>query len=322
MGLFDDDKVSSENYLWAEEYKHALQDSFWTDRKFTFQSDVKDFWAFSCPEQEREMIVRTLAAIAQVEIKVKRFWADLGTTIRNKRVGDLGLVIANTEVIHNDAYERLLRELGLTECIDGVLDFKAVRNRSNYLAKYNEKLYENDRKQFIYSIVLFTLFTENVSLFSQFYILLWLNREKGILKDTAQQVKYTRNEETLHAKVGAAIIRELRREYPGYFDEELRDRIYDEAREAYKAECAMIDSILGDYEESDLNKETLKAFVRYKIDEGLAMIRFRPIFQKEEGYDANQFMWIEEGVYSNPKVDFFHSEPTSYIMTVTNEDDF
>lgn len=318
MGLFDDTAASSEKHIWVEDYKHALQDSFWTDRKFTFDSDKLDF-ANTLSETQKDVVTRTLAAIAQVEIRVKRFWADLGTTIRDKRVGDLGLVIANTEVIHNDAYERLLKELGLNERIDSVLDIEAVGNRNRYLTKYNEKRYEDDHKQFIYSIILFTLFTENVSLFSQFYVLLWMNRELGVLKDTAQQVKYTRNEETLHAQAGARIINELRREYPHYFDAELEARVHSEAQEAYEAECAIIDSVLGGYEEGTLNSETLRAFVRYKLNEGLSMIGYTPLFDGPINHD---FMWIEEGVYSNPKVDFFHSESTAYVMTLSNEDDF
>jgi ribonucleotide reductase beta subunit family protein with ferritin-like domain len=45
---------------------------------------------------------------------------------------------------------------------------------------------------------------ENVSLFSQFYIINWFARFKNVLKDTDQQVKYTRNEECF--KLGTQIL--------------------------------------------------------------------------------------------------------------------
>jgi ribonucleoside-diphosphate reductase beta chain len=51
------------------------------------------------------------------------------------------------------------------------------------------------------------------------------NRNRAVLKDVAQQVQYTRNEEMLHSQVGIKLINTLREEYPELFDQELEDRI-------------------------------------------------------------------------------------------------
>jgi ribonucleoside-diphosphate reductase beta chain len=83
------------------------------------------------------------------------------------------------------------------------------------------KFYKDSKKQYLYALILFTLFVENVSLFSQFYVINWFARFKNVLKDTDQQVKYTRNEENIHALVGTRIINTIREEYPELFDEEV-----------------------------------------------------------------------------------------------------
>ena len=110
--------------------------------------------------------------------------------------------MANSEVIHNMAYEKLLDVLHLTHVFEENLNEEVIRGRVEYLKKYNKKTYEDDRKQYIYSIILFTLFVENVSLFSQFYVIMHMNRNKSVMKDCAQQIQYTRNEEMLHAQRG------------------------------------------------------------------------------------------------------------------------
>ena len=105
------------------------------------------------------------------------------------------------------------------------LNVDVIKGRVDYLRKYNKKVYADDKKQYIYSIMLFTLFVENVSLFSQFYIIMHMNRNKAVMKDCAQQVQYTRNEEMLHAQVGIKLINTLREEYPDLFDDELEARV-------------------------------------------------------------------------------------------------
>ena len=136
--------------------------------------------------------------------------------------------MANVEVIHNNAYERLLKVLGLEVIFEENLKLDFIEGRVNYLRKYNHRFYKDSKKQYVYSIILFTLFVENVSLFSQFYIINWFNRYKNVLKDTGQQVKYTRNEENIHALAGIKIINTIREEHPELFDEELENRIIQE----------------------------------------------------------------------------------------------
>ena len=137
--------------------------------------------------------------------------------------------MANVEVIHNNAYERLLKVLGLEDIFEENLKLDFIEGRVNYLRKYNHRFYKDSKKQYVYSIILFTLFVENVSLFSQFYIINWFNRYKNVLKDTGQQVKYTRNEENIHALAGIKIINTIREEHPELFDEELESRIIQES---------------------------------------------------------------------------------------------
>ena len=78
-------------------------------------------------------------------------------------------------------------------------------------------------------------------MFSQFYVINWFNRYRNVLKDTGQQVKYTRNEENIHALTGIKIINTIREEHPELFDQELENRINHEAEEALVAESNIVD---------------------------------------------------------------------------------
>lgn len=309
------------HYPWTKDFIQAMWDGFWNARKFSFDSDVNDF-RLIMTEEERVIVSRCLAAIAQIEVQVKRFWVRLGEHLPHPSIESMGIVMAHVEEIHNDAYEKLLERMGLSTIFEDNLNVPAIAGRVGYLSKHNEKIYNDDKKQYIYSLILFTLFTENVSLFSQFYIILWMNRVQNRLKDAAQQVKYTRNEELLHAQIGMKLINTLRVEYPQYFDDDLEKKIIQECHVAYQAECNLIDWILGAYNQPGLNEEVLKTFVALRLNASLEGIGYPAQFTLKPDL-AKQTFWMEEGLYAPPKVDFFHGEPTTYTQSdSSDEDDF
>ena len=298
------------HYPWTEEFIEAMHNGFWTDKEFSFTSDVQDF-NVSLTENEREMIIRTLSAIGQIEVAVKKFWAKLGDNLPHPSLTDLGYVMANVEVIHNNAYERLLKILGLEEVFEENLKLDFIEGRVNYLRKYTHRFYKDSKKQYVYALILFTLFVENVSLFSQFYIINWFNRYKNVLKDTGQQVKYTRNEENLHALAGIKIINTIREEHPELFDEELEERIIQESQAAFEAESNLVDWMVNGYEEKGLNAPLLKEFIKNRINESLEQIGFREAFPVDKNLLVDT-MWFEEELLGNNATDFFHSRPVEY----------
>ena len=298
-------------YPWTKQFIDAIWKGFWTPDEFNFRSDYSQFKT-DLTKQEQEVIVKTMSAIGQIEIAVKSFWADVGKHLPHPSIKDLGYAMANSEVIHNLAYEKILEVLHLTHVFEENLNEKVIRGRVDYLRKYLEKHYEDDKKQYVYSIILFTLFVENVSLFSQFYIIMHMNRNKAVMKDCAQQVQYTRNEEMLHAQVGIKLIQTLREEYPDLFDDELQERIQHECIESLRAESKVIDWIMGDYEVEGLSAPILKSFIAKRMADSLDQIGFD---NSEIVYDqahVDETFWFDEELYGANMTDFFQKRPVEY----------
>jgi len=299
-----------DQFPWAQDFIDAMHQGFWTDKEFSFSSDIQDFNVNLNPT-EKEIIVRTLSAIGQIEVAVKKFWSKLGDNLPHPSLTDLGYVMANTEVIHNNAYERLLTVLGLEEVFEENLKLDFIEGRVKYLRKYNHKFYKDSKKQYVYALTLFTLFVENVSLFSQFYIINWFNRNQNVLKDTGQQVKYTRNEENIHALAGIKIINTIRSQYPELFDDELEERILSEAQAAFIAESNIVDWMINGFNEKGLNADILKEFIKNRINDSLEKIGFHSAFEVDTSL-LKDTMWFEEELIGNNATDFFHSRPVEY----------
>lgn len=300
-----------DHYPWTKQFIDAIWAGFWTPDEFNFRSDYSQFKT-DLTEQEKQVVVRTLSAIGQIEVAVKTFWADLGKHLPHPSIRDLGFAMANSEVIHNMAYEKLLDVLHLTHVFEENLNEEVIRGRVNYLKKYLDKIYTDDRKQYIYSIILFTLFVENVSLFSQFYIIMHFNRNRAVLKDCAQQVQYTRNEEQLHAQVGIKLINTLRQEYPELFDKELIDRIREECVQSLSAESKVIDWIMADYAVEGLDADILKAFIAKRMKHSLEQIDFDHSMIEYDSNLIKKTFWFDEALLGANMTDFFQKRPVEY----------
>jgi ribonucleoside-diphosphate reductase beta chain len=311
MTIFDEQIARKPNrYPWAQEYIDAMWAGHWTPNEFTFTSDLQQYKTELTP-QEQVIIKNALSAIGQIEISVKKFWTKLGDTLPHPALSDLGITMGNIEVIHNNAYQKQLDVLQMQDVFEENLKLDIIQGRVKYLRKYLDKVYTDNRKQYIYSLILFTLYVENVSLFSQFYIINWFNRYKGLLKDTAQQVAYTAKEETLHGLAGGKIVNTIRQELPELFDAELEEKIIHEAQESYNAECKLIDWMIGDYADEKISADILKGYVQRRLNDSLEMIGFRKIFDVPQSI-IELTTWMDEDVMGNTMTDFFHKRPVEY----------
>lgn len=307
-----DEQISRkpDNYPWTQDFIEAMHNGFWTHREFNFSSDVQDF-RVSLTEQQKQIIIRALSTIGQLEISVKKFWAKLGDNLPHPSLNDLGYTMAHVEVIHGDAYERLLEVLGIDDNFEKILELDIIKGRVNYLRKHLHKFHSDNKKQFIYSLILFTLFVENIALFSQFYTINYFGRFLNLLKDTNKQVEYTSREENLHAMIGIKIINTIKQEYPELFDEELETKILYESKEAVKYECEIIDWIVNGYSDEHLNSSILKEFIKHRLNESLIQIGYKSVFEVDSDLLAKT-NWFDEQVLGNNMTDFFHSRPVEY----------
>jgi ribonucleoside-diphosphate reductase beta chain len=91
MPIFDEQiSRKPDHYPWTTEFIEAMHNGFWTDKEFNFQSDVQDF-RVNLTDQERDMITRSLSAVAQIEVAVKSFWAKIGENLPHPSIVDMGL---------------------------------------------------------------------------------------------------------------------------------------------------------------------------------------------------------------------------------------
>jgi ribonucleoside-diphosphate reductase beta chain len=304
-------------------YKDAIRHSYWIDTEFNFTTDIDDFRT-KISDQEREVIKRAMLAIAQIEVNVKTFWADLYKRMPITEIGDVGMTFAESEVRHKDAYARLIRILGLEEEFKHVVEIPAIKDRIAYLTKYLDGTRSKDNKMYAKSVLLFSLFIEHVSLFSQFLIMMSFNKEKNLFKGISNVVEATSKEEEIHGNFGSELINIIKEENPDWFDEEFENLIDSACKKAYIAEIKILDWIFEKGELEFLTKETIKNFIQNRFNNSLQRIGMKPVFEVDF-IEIEKTLWFDVEITSTKEGDFFYKKQIDYnkkSKSITEDDLF
>ncbi len=304
-------------------YADSINKAYWLVSEFNFTEDIQDF-KVRLSREERSVIERAMLAISQIETNVKTYWADLYKRLPKPEVAVVGMTFAESEVRHERAYAQLLEVLGLNDKFEEILEVPAIKGRVNYLTKYLDGTRSKDDRVYTKTILLFSMFIEHVSLFSQFLIIMAFNKEKNLLKGISNVVEATSLEEQVHGLFGAEIISIIRDEHPEWFDDEMFDMIRSACMKAYKAECDIVDWM---YEEGDLDflpKEVVKEFIKNRFNIVLKNGKFDLVFE----VDSNMLLstdWFEVQLLSVKEDDFFYKTSNAYnkkSKSITEDDLF
>jgi len=311
MGIFDK-RINILPYQYPEllAYKDAIRHSYWLESEYNFTTDINDY-RIKISDVEREVIKKTMLAIAQIEVNVKTFWADMYKRMSICEIGDVGMTFAESEIRHKDAYAKLLTILGLQEEFEHVIEVPAIKDRINYLTKYLDGTRSKDDKMYTKSVLLFSLFIEHVSLFSQFLIMMSFNKEKNLFKGISNVVEATSKEEDVHGNFGVEIINIIKKEYSEWFDDEFDEMVYSACEKAYKAECKVLDWIFDKGELEFLSKNTIKEFIKNRFNCSLTKINMTPHFTVDLN-ELHKTHWFDVELTTTKEGDFFYKKQIDY----------
>ena len=305
------------------EYVPAIRHSYWIHTEFNFTSDIQDFKS-RLSETEKNAIKNTMLAISQIEVAVKSFWGDLYHRMPKPEIGSVGATFAESEVRHADAYSHLLEILGLNKEFKELKKKPVIMKRVQYLevALKNSKSEEN--KEYAESVLLFSLFIEHVSLFSQFLIIMAFNKHKNMLKGISNVVEATSKEEQIHGDFGIDLIKILQKEQSHWFTPEYKENIQEICQKAYKAECGLVDWIFERGELDFLPKSVINEFIKNRFNNSLESIGIDKIFEIDESLVAKTD-WFDDEIIGTKHGDFFVKRSINYskrTQSITSDDLF
>jgi ribonucleoside-diphosphate reductase beta chain len=324
MGLFDK-RINYKPFEYPEvlPFVDAINKSFWVHAEVDFTADTQDFHSH-LTEAEQHAVRNSLLTIAQIEVAVKSFWGNLYNHFPKPELNGLGSTFAECEFRHSEAYSRLLEVLGYNAEFEKLIEVPIVKQRIAFLSSALSKVNSNNQREYVISLILFSILVENVSLFSQFAVVLSFTRFKGLMKNVSNIIAWTSVDEQIHANAGIYLINTLRKEYPELFDDTLVHQTVSLVRAFMEIEAEIIGWIFSAGEISTINQTDLLNFIRFRLDESLQKIGLPMQFHiSHRQYEPMK--WFEEEVFANSLDDFFAKRPVEYTKhdkSITAEDLF
>ena len=297
------------NYPWAFEAYKTQQQMHWLPEEVTLADDLKDFREKLTPDNRR-LLTNIFRFFTQADVDVANGYAThYLPTFKLPEVRMMLSAFANMEAVHQEAYSLLLETLEYDESeYQKFTEIQSMYEKHEYLSNFGTESLLDLAK----TIAVYSAFTEGVQLFSSFAILLNYSRH-NYMKGMGQIVTWSIRDETLHVESMSRLFKELIRENPELWNDELKYEIYCAAERTVELEDAFIDTCFESAKILNLSSEEVKEYIRYIADRRLLGIGMKAIFKSSK----NPLPWLDYILNGVEHTNFFENRATEYACAST-----
>jgi len=225
-----------------------------------------------------------------------------------------GKVAFTGNTVHVQAYRYLNDSLGLD-------DYAAFLQDTTAVAKLDKlkNTKGKTKRDIARRLAIFSGFTEGVSLFSSFAILISLSRY-NLMTGMKNIIEWSALDEDLHSKGGIWLFNTLIEENPDIWDDELKGEIYEAARLAVQLEDDFIDKAFSLGTIRGLDHKDVKNYIRNRANEKLVAMKLKINWKNIDQESLKKMDWFEEMVFGQNSTDFFHARVSEYSKSTLSVD--
>lgn len=299
------------SYPKAFEYFTKQAMAHWVPSEVSMASDIRDYNE-KLTDAEKSVVIKILRLFTTLEIDAEEYWAGhVAKWFPHPEIQQMASLNGGMEAIHIWGYDYLSQSLNLplSEYEEFLKDpaMLAKKERLGSILESTETIEEK-----ALSLAVFSAFTEGVSLFSSFAVLMSFSRF-GKLKGVANIVAWSVRDESLHSEAGCWLFRTLVEEMPEIMTESLKSKIVEAARSTVSLEDDYIDSVFSEGEIEGLSPKDLKAYVRYRANTKLEDLGLKRNWKNLDIDSVKKITdWFDIMVSGGEHADFFALRSTSY----------
>ncbi len=309
-GTYDVDR-----YAWAYEFWKRQQQTHWMGEEVPLGGDIKDWTSNRVSDAERNLLTQIFRFFTQSDIEVGDNYLKRYIPIfQPLAVQMMMAAFTNMETVHIDAYALLLKTLGMPKTeFEAFRDYGEMRAKADYMHTFGTDTVADVAR----TLAMFGAFTEGMSLFASFAMLLNFPRHNK-MNGMGQIVSWSVRDESLHCEGIIKLFHEWDSE-TGAVTKGVRDDIIDTAKTMVSLEERFVDLAfsLGDIE--GMRAQEIHDYVRYVCDWRLTQLRLRPVFgyfaDSESHYKqlkSHPLPWLVEILNGVEHANFFEQRATEY----------
>jgi len=312
-------------FEYPEAYELAQQQMkvHWLKEDINMSSDLVD-WNSKLTDIEKNLIGNILKGFTQMEVLVGGYWRKVANWFPKPEICQMATAMSYFEGIHQDSYDMLNSTLGLND-YSGFIHEKEISEKIDYLTHTSSDFSDYSK---LHSLAVFSAFTEGVSIFSSFAILLSF-QTRNLLKGVGNIITLSVRDESHHSKAGIWLFKQYKKELQDDYSDidwkELERSIRVAAHLVAELEFKYIDkcfelggiSCRNEVTKTDfvLTKEHIKTFIKSRINQKMQELGYENLYDLNgQIYRLylNDMKWFDNLSHGTEFQDFFASRPTEY----------
>lgn len=309
-----------DRYPWAYLYWKRQQQIHWLGEEVPMGEDIKDWHSGKLSDQEKNLLTQIFRFFTQSDVEVSdNYFKRYTPLFEPLELQMMMAAFSNMETVHIDAYALILKTLGMPNSeFYAFMDYESMRAKSDYMHTFGVDTCADVSR----TLAMFGAFTEGMSLFASFAMLLNFPRFNK-MKGMGQIVSWSVRDESLHCEAMIRLYHEWGRE-TGSITKSVQDDIVDVAKTMVNLEEKFIDLAmeLGDVEGMSL--QDIKNYIHYIADWRLTQLKLPTLygyFKKNEGQyqqvKEHPLPWLISILNGVEHANFFEQRATEYAKTVT-----
>jgi len=307
------------HYPQAFEYFTKQQQAHWLPTEVKMSGDIKDYNE-NLTEAEKSVVIKILRLFTSIEVDAEDYWNQVSKWFGgHPEIAQMAASNASMEAIHIWAYDYLNTSLNLPLSeYEAFLKDPAMMAKKERLGQVLGKVKTLEDKAV--SLAVFSAFTEGVSLFSSFAVLMSFSKANK-LKGVANVVAWSVRDESLHSDAGCWLFRTLVEERPHLLTDDVKERVIDAARVAVSLEDDYIDAVFSNGEIEHISSKDLKAYIRFRANTKLNDLGLKKNWKSIDMEAVKRITsWFDVMVSGNEHADFFAVKSTAYSKGNVNWD--
>lgn len=294
-------------YEWAYEYFVKQQSAHWLPWEVQMASDIND-WKLNLSETDKHVIGSILKGFTQTEIFIGNdYWSSkVVKWFKKPEIQMMATSFAGMEAVHAAGYSYLEESLGIQN-YEAFLHEPSAKSKIDRLMNTGGKSKQDIAK----SLAIFSAFNEGVNLFSSFAILMSFSM-RNLLKGVGQIVTWSIRDESQHSDAGCRLFRELIKEHPEIWTDDLKKEIYDAARLTVELEDAFIEKAFERGELPNLSLKDLKNYIRFRTNVKLMDLGLKTNWKNIDKKSLENLQWFDVLSSGKELQDFFAGRVTTY----------
>jgi ribonucleoside-diphosphate reductase beta chain len=308
-----------------EMYRNSIKNT-WTVEEVDFSMDVTDLRGKMTPA-ERHLINRLVA-----------FFATGDSIVANNLVLNLYKHINSPEArmyLSRQLYEEALHVQFYLTLLDtyipdhaeraaafaAVENIPSIKKKADFCLKWIDSIDEldslqtqEDRKRFLLNLICFAACIEGLFFFAAFAYVYFL-RSKGLLHGLAGGTNWVFRDESAHMNFALEVVKMVRKEEPGLFDDAMTRDIVTMIDEAVECEMQFAEDILSGGV-AGLSVADMRQYLEFIADQRLAMLGLSKVYGAKNPFSFMDLQDVQE------LANFFERRVSAYQVAVAGEVSF